>query len=278
LSYAAGLGIPLVLIIGFLYDIVGRRVTTVVTFMIGAVATILIPVVSPSVPAYDVVRILFIQTCVVMLSNPFINDYVTVQSRGVATGFQTIGLTVGNLISVGGLFTLTEMIDNKIYSYAIMAFLQLVWAVLVYFMITEPTIYNEKEAKRANKKSFCGRLFSMLRQAYRACKQDHALLISLIGLIPSRNTANLQQSNFYIWIAAEKFGLSAQLQKDTWQKQNIISNACALPMVFLIGRLSDRVSPKILVPAVLTFQIIVMTGYMFCEDPTSWYAYFLSAF
>lgn len=46
----------------------------------------------------------------------------------------------------------------------------------------------------------------------------------------------------------------------------------------MIARLSDRISPKILVPAVLIFQIVVMIGYMFCQDPTSWYAYFLSAF
>ena len=49
-------------------------------------------------------------------------------------------------------------------------------------------------------------------------------------------------------------------------------------MVFIVGRLSDKVSPKILVPAVLSFQIVVMTGYMFCKDPTNWYAYLLSAF
>jgi hypothetical protein len=49
---------------------------------------------------------------VVMLSNPFINDYVTVQSRGIATGFQTIGLTAGSLLSVAGLYTLTNQIEN----------------------------------------------------------------------------------------------------------------------------------------------------------------------
>jgi len=49
-------------------------------------------------------------------------------------------------------------------------------------------------------------------------------------------------------------------------------------MVFLVGRISDKVSPKILVPAVLIFQILIMTGYLFCHDPTSWYAYTLSAF
>jgi MFS family permease len=68
------------------------------------------------------------------------------------------------------------------------------------------------------------------------------------------------------------------MARSTWQKQNIISNALALPQVFLVGRLSDKVSPKILVPAVLCFQILIMTGYMLCQDPSGWYAYVLSAF
>ena len=42
--------------------------------------------------------------------------------------------------------------------------------------------------------------------------------------------------------------------------------------------MSDKVSAKILTPAVLIFQIVVMTAYTFCADPASWYAYFLSAF
>jgi predicted MFS family arabinose efflux permease len=49
-------------------------------------------------------------------------------------------------------------------------------------------------------------------------------------------------------------------------------------MVFIVGRLSDRVSPKILVPGVLIFQIFVMGGYMFCSHPENWYAYVLAAF
>ena len=77
----------MVLVVGFLYDMIGRRAMTVSTFIVGAISTIMIPLVAPSVIGYDVARILFVQTLVVMLSNPFINDYVTVQSRGVATGF-----------------------------------------------------------------------------------------------------------------------------------------------------------------------------------------------
>ena len=199
------------LVIGFLYDMIGRRVTTVATFLLGAISTIMIPLVSPSILGYDFARIIFCQTLVVVLSNPFINDYVTVQSRGIATGFQTIGLTAGNLISVGGIFTLTEMLDNKVISYGIMALMQVIWAVLVFFMITEPVILNDKEERHQNKKSFCGKLLSMLRQAYKACKQDPALLISLIGLIPSRNTANLQQVNFTNWLASSKFDIPVDL-------------------------------------------------------------------
>ena len=102
-------------------------------------------VVSDNPIGYDIIKVLYMQTLVVMLSNPFINDYVTVQSRGLATGFQTIGMTIGSLLSVGGLYTLTESFDNKVIAFALPAFLQLVWAVLVYFMITEPDVRNERE-------------------------------------------------------------------------------------------------------------------------------------
>lgn len=121
LAYAQIMAIPIVLVIGFLYDIIGRKLTTVLSFILGAISTILIPILSPSILGYDIARVLFCQSMVIMLSNPFINDYVTVQSRGVATGFQTIGLTVGNLLSVGGVLTVTDLFTNKLYSYGILA-------------------------------------------------------------------------------------------------------------------------------------------------------------
>ena len=52
---------------------------------------------------------------------------------------------MGNLISVGGLFTLTESMQNKYFAYGILAALQVTWAVLVFFMVTEPNVRDEKE-------------------------------------------------------------------------------------------------------------------------------------
>lgn len=90
-TYAAAVSIPLVLVAGFLYDIFGRGKTVTVTMLIGAIATFLIPVVAPSIVGYEICRITFASTLVVLLSNPFINDYVQVECRGAATGFQVIG-------------------------------------------------------------------------------------------------------------------------------------------------------------------------------------------
>ena len=56
----------------------------ITTFLAGAAATIGIPLVAPSIAGYNVCKIVFVETLVVILCNPFINDYVTVQSRGVA--------------------------------------------------------------------------------------------------------------------------------------------------------------------------------------------------
>jgi|Transcript_12899 MFS family permease len=108
LSYGFIVAVPFALIIGFLYDLIGRKAVIVSTFLAGAVSTFLIPVVAPSVAGYDACKIVFLQTMVVLLCNPFINDYVTVQSRGLAMGFQQVGLTAGNLISVSGIYTATE--------------------------------------------------------------------------------------------------------------------------------------------------------------------------
>ena len=67
-----------------------------------------------------------------------------------------MGLTIGNLLSVGVLFTATEAIGNQYLAWSIMAGLQVTFACILVFMIDEPDIYNAKEERHKNKKSFCG--------------------------------------------------------------------------------------------------------------------------
>ena len=163
---------------------------------------------------------------------------------------------------------------NRVYSYGVLAVLQVLWATILFFMIDEPDIFSEAEARREKRKTFCGKLWSKLRQAWKACKSDSALTVSLVGLTTSRVSAQLQQVTFQNWI--DSFGLPNT--KEIWQKQNLVANLCGLPMVFVAGMLTDKVSAKIMVPASFTFQLAVMAGYMFCTQPDGAYAYFLAVF
>lgn len=158
------------LVVGLMYDLFGRRWTMCTSTVIAALSTFLIPIVSPSIPAYQVTRCILTVSLVVALGNPFINDYVTVQSRGVATGFQTLGLLIGNLLSVSVLYTITEKLSNKIVSFALLGALQFIWTICFMLMITEPEIMSEKEERHQNKKSCLGKLFSMIKQLYKACR------------------------------------------------------------------------------------------------------------
>ena len=75
-SYASFVGIFVVLVIGLMYDLIGRRATTVITFCLGSIVTMGVPLVSPNIPVYSLLRTIFSLTLVFMITNPFINDYV----------------------------------------------------------------------------------------------------------------------------------------------------------------------------------------------------------
>ena len=107
-SYASFVSIPMILVAGFIYDMAGRRWTIIGLFFCSGIFTALFPVVSPSVGLFTAVRVGFQVVYVPLLCNPFVNDYVKVQSRGQANGIQNMGMTMGNLTSVAVLFTLTK--------------------------------------------------------------------------------------------------------------------------------------------------------------------------
>ena len=78
LSMGFMIAVPFALTIGFLYDLLGRKPIIIGTFLAGSCASIGIPLVAPSIIGYDICKVVFVETMVVLLCNPFINDYVTV--------------------------------------------------------------------------------------------------------------------------------------------------------------------------------------------------------
>lgn len=191
-SLGALVSIPFVLMCGLIYDLFGRMKTVAAMFIMGAVCTVLIPVVSPNVASFIFLRVLLQCTIVPILMNPFINDYVKVRNRGQAMGMQQMGLTVGNLLSIAVLYTVTQLI-GPYFGFALMGGLQILWVSIIYFgkMIQEPQVMTDREARRQGRKSVCGKVWSSLKQVYKACQQDHALGIALIAVLVSRNGSSL---------------------------------------------------------------------------------------
>jgi len=74
---------------------------------------------------------------------------VRVQDRGLATGLQNFGMTIGTLLSVGVLYTITAKISPDI-AFPAMSVLMVVWVgiIITTGMITEPKQMTEREVRK----------------------------------------------------------------------------------------------------------------------------------
>lgn len=72
-----------------------------------------------------------------------------VQDRGLATGLQNFGMTIGTLLSVGVLYTITAKISPDI-AFPAMSVLMVVWVgiIITTGMITEPKQMTEREVRK----------------------------------------------------------------------------------------------------------------------------------
>jgi hypothetical protein len=174
-------------------------------------------------------------------------------------------MTIGNLLSVAGVYSLTSKMQNKTYSFLLLATLQLVWILIITTtgMVSEPKVMDAREEKKINKKSFCGKIYSVLKQTLKACKQDHALAIGLIAVTISRMGTMVQTVTFSIWIKSyvcilndpnnSPSCITGPESNSLWQTQNLLTNVCAIPIVIVTGKVCDKLSAKILIPTCIMF-------------------------
>ena len=125
-----------------MYDLLGRRTTVAIMFIVGAISCAPLPYgthVNLKVTYYTSFKVIFNCSFVPLIMNPFINDYVRVQDRGLAMGLQNFGMTVGTLLSVGVLYTLTSPMKPEL-AFPIISIVILLWVVIILVsgMISEP--------------------------------------------------------------------------------------------------------------------------------------------
>jgi MFS family permease len=74
-------------VIGYIYDLIGRRWTICASMIIASVLCVFIPHASPSIPLLIVYRIGTVLASSALGSHPLVNDYVTKETRGRAIAF-----------------------------------------------------------------------------------------------------------------------------------------------------------------------------------------------
>lgn len=88
------------ILIGYIYDIFGRKVTIVSTILLGALTIFLVPLASPHVyPWLVILRIMISLSYLAPNCQPLINDYVKKESRGRASSFEQFGMIFGQLFT-----------------------------------------------------------------------------------------------------------------------------------------------------------------------------------
>lgn len=145
---------------GICYDLFGRKRTVTIFYGIGALSCIGFPYganLSWKILYYTIMKVIFQSSFVPLQMNPFINDYVRVQDRGIAMGIQNFGITAGNLLSVAVLYSITKRLSVEV-SFPILSALQVLWIVIIlgFGMVSEPNQMNEREKRKRNKKSAWG--------------------------------------------------------------------------------------------------------------------------
>lgn len=89
---------------GYIFDIFGRKYTLTLLFVLSGCMFVIFPYVSPNETLYYTCACVYTLFVTPINSNPLIQDYIQVESRGAAVGMSMMGLTLGVIVSLSGLF------------------------------------------------------------------------------------------------------------------------------------------------------------------------------
>lgn len=139
--------------VSYLFEIFGRRLTLVLSYLLTAGIYLVIPYTSPDYSALTAMRCLLAITMSAPLSHPLIADMIQRSSRGKAIAFAGVGIVLGEVFSMGILFNLTKSL-NYYDAFAIAAILIFTFSMYFMFAIKEPNFEHMREDKTSRHKQF----------------------------------------------------------------------------------------------------------------------------
>ncbi len=131
--------ICLSLIIGYVYDLFGRRWTIGGTLLMASFTLTFLPYAAPSIPLMISLRFCMSMAFCALNSQPLIIDYVVKEFRGRAIAISNMGLIIGDLLTFVILLNITKSMNE--YSKFLTFTISLAsFAVTLLILIKEPLI------------------------------------------------------------------------------------------------------------------------------------------
>lgn len=131
--------------VGYVYDIIGRRLTLFMSFVISSVLLYFIPHTAPVVfPNLLLLRMAIAASLVAPIASPLIGDYLPKESIGKGAALVGVGFIIGEILSMGVLFNITkEMTPNE--AFLTVAIIGVVVAFLFLFIVREPLLRKREK-------------------------------------------------------------------------------------------------------------------------------------
>jgi MFS family permease len=146
--YGQLLVFPFIMVVGYIYDILGRRFTIFFSLIPAAILMMYLPDVAPSIPGLIIFRSGIVMAVNTLSSHPFINDYICKETRGRAIALQSTGVVIGDLMTFVVVLNITRGMTPygrfKFFGFTIIAI-----ACLFLYLVKEPRFKENKRAIKA---------------------------------------------------------------------------------------------------------------------------------
>jgi MFS family permease len=131
--------------VGYVYDIIGRRITLFMSFVISSILLYFIPHTAPVIfPNLLVLRMAIAASLVAPIASPLIGDYLPKESIGKGAALVGVGFIIGEILSMGVLFNITKkMTPNE--AFLTVAIIGVVIAFLFLFIVREPLLRKREK-------------------------------------------------------------------------------------------------------------------------------------
>lgn len=132
---------------GFVYEILGRKLTLHILFTLGSIGICLIPYSGSSIYWLFVTKALVTPLFIAISVMPLVMDYVKKEDRGKGVVLNLLGLVIGEALAYGGLMTLTSSMEYK-EAFRIAGGCLFFWQIFIYLLVKEPDLTRVKKNKK----------------------------------------------------------------------------------------------------------------------------------